>query len=66
MTQERVAGSAPTADVDADIALAPLLAALSSNYPNAPTADLKRAFEVAAHAHRDQFRKSGELYITHP
>ncbi len=43
-----------------------LKAALSSYHPN-PDMDLvDRAFEYADEHHREQFRKSGEPYITHP
>ncbi len=66
MTQERVVGAAQGSALDAEIVLAPLIATLQGNYPKAPSADIKRAYEVAAHAHRDQLRKSGEPYITHP
>lgn len=33
---------------------------------NFDTPKIKRAFEVANHAHKDQMRKSGEPYILHP
>ena len=65
MTQDRVLGSVQSA-VEIESALAPLISTLQGTYPNAPTADLKRAYEVASHAHRHQLRKSGEPYITHP
>ena len=34
--------------------------------PLAQVARVRRAYEVGAHAHREQKRKSGEPYITHP
>ena len=37
-----------------------------SRHPKAPTTLITRAYEVAHDAHRDQRRKSGEAYITHP
>jgi GTP pyrophosphokinase len=46
--------------------MAPLLGTFRARHPKADTARIIRAYEVAAAAHRDQVRKSGELYITHP
>jgi GTP pyrophosphokinase len=37
-----------------------------ANHPKADFAIVERAFMVAEEAHRDQKRKSGEPYITHP
>ncbi len=37
-----------------------------SRHPKAPTGLITRAYEVAAVAHRNQLRKSGEAYIHHP
>ncbi len=39
---------------------------LQSYLPLAQIALVRRAYEVGAHAHREQKRKSGEPYITHP
>jgi guanosine-3',5'-bis(diphosphate) 3'-pyrophosphohydrolase len=39
---------------------------LQSYLPLAQVALVRRAYEVGAHAHREQKRKSGEPYITHP
>ncbi|GAA1573718.1 hypothetical protein GCM10009678_65430 [Actinomadura kijaniata] len=47
-------------------AVAPLLAAHRAAYPGADEAALLRGYEVAERLHRDQRRKSGAPYITHP
>lgn len=52
---------APTAEE-----VAPLVAAYRSHYPRASTALIVRSYELAADAHGEQTRKSGEPYITHP
>ncbi|WP_313920122.1 bifunctional (p)ppGpp synthetase/guanosine-3',5'-bis(diphosphate) 3'-pyrophosphohydrolase [Tahibacter sp.] len=39
---------------------------LQSYLPLAQIALVRRAYEVGAHSHREQKRKSGEPYITHP
>ena len=36
------------------------------NHPKAETSIIEKAFDVAEDAHRDQKRRSGEPYITHP
>ncbi len=36
------------------------------NHPKADNSVIERAFVVAEEAHREQKRKSGEAYITHP
>jgi GTP pyrophosphokinase len=46
--------------------LEPLLAAHRDLHPKADTKLLMRAYEVAEQAHRGQYRKSGDPYITHP
>ena len=46
--------------------LAPLLAAYRSRHPKAPVATITNAYQVAAEAHRNQLRSSGESYINHP
>src|SRR5581483_9235902 len=53
--------SAPTAEE-----IAPLVAAFRAMHPKASTVMIARAYEVAAEAHRQQVRKSGESYIHHP
>jgi (p)ppGpp synthase/HD superfamily hydrolase len=39
---------------------------LVERFPSAGTTLIKRAYLLAAVAHDGQFRKSGDLYITHP
>jgi guanosine-3',5'-bis(diphosphate) 3'-pyrophosphohydrolase len=51
---------------DDDDPVADLLRAHRAIHPRADVAVVRRAYEVAGHAHRDQRRKSGEPYITHP
>ena len=46
--------------------VAPVVAAYRSRHPKASTTTITRAYEVAATAHAEQFRKSGERYINHP
>ncbi|WP_081684016.1 RelA/SpoT family protein [Granulicoccus phenolivorans] len=46
--------------------LEPLFKVLKSNHPKADTAVVGRAYRTAEHYHRDQTRKSGDPYITHP
>ncbi|HET9547990.1 MAG TPA: bifunctional (p)ppGpp synthetase/guanosine-3',5'-bis(diphosphate) 3'-pyrophosphohydrolase [Desertimonas sp.] len=46
--------------------LAPLLAAYRHRHPKAPVATITNAYQVAAEAHRNQLRSSGESYINHP
>ncbi len=43
-----------------------LLAEFRRHHKKAPTNRIEKAFEMGALAHRDQKRKSGEPYITHP
>lgn len=44
----------------------PLLKTLRQYHPKADVRMLQRAYETAAYLHRDQKRRSGEPYITHP
>src|SRR5690606_944142 len=44
----------------------PLIAAHRALHPNADTKLLMRAYEIAEQAHRGQYRRSGDPYITHP
>ncbi|MBL8298042.1 MAG: bifunctional (p)ppGpp synthetase/guanosine-3',5'-bis(diphosphate) 3'-pyrophosphohydrolase [Rhodanobacteraceae bacterium] len=60
MSQQAPALSDPPAYVRA------LEEKLHSYLPLAQVAIVRRAYEVGAHAHREQKRKSGEPYITHP
>ncbi|MCP2253945.1 GTP pyrophosphokinase [Prauserella aidingensis] len=46
--------------------LEPLAAIHRELHPSADLALLQRAYDVAEHLHRDQRRKSGDPYITHP
>lgn len=67
MSEEQAAVIARTESASGNSAvLAPLLASLHAIHPDAPTAEIERAYQVAGHAHRHQKRKSGEPYITHP
>jgi len=49
-----------------DEEVAPVIAAFRERHPKASTALITRAYELAADAHREQSRKSGEPYIHHP
>ena len=57
----RLAGSRPSYPE-----LDPLLRTLRKYHPKADTRLVERAYEMAAYLHRDQKRRSGEAYITHP
>jgi guanosine-3',5'-bis(diphosphate) 3'-pyrophosphohydrolase len=57
----RLAGSRPSYPE-----LDPLLRTLRKYHPKADTRVIERAYEMAAYLHRDQKRRSGEAYITHP
>jgi guanosine-3',5'-bis(diphosphate) 3'-pyrophosphohydrolase len=46
--------------------LAPLLTAYRSRHRKAPVTTITNAYQVAAEAHRNQLRSSGESYINHP
>ncbi len=46
--------------------LEPLFRAVRTNHPKADLALLERAYVTAERMHREQRRKSGEPYITHP
>jgi guanosine-3',5'-bis(diphosphate) 3'-pyrophosphohydrolase len=46
--------------------VAPLVAAFRAQHPKASVTSISRAYEVASHAHSEQWRKSGERYINHP
>lgn len=67
MSEEKAAVIARTDGAGGPAAvLAPLFASLHAIHPDAPTTEIEHAYQVAAHAHRHQKRKSGEPYITHP
>src|SRR6516225_1693983 len=46
--------------------LEPLIKTVRANHPKADIRLIDRAYEVAAHWHAGQLRKSGDPYITHP
>ncbi|PSK97657.1 GTP pyrophosphokinase [Murinocardiopsis flavida] len=46
--------------------LEPLIKTVRATHPKVDVRLVERAYEVAAHYHRDQRRKSGDPYITHP
>ncbi len=46
--------------------LAPLLTSYRRRHPRAPVDMINRAYNMAAEAHRNQTRSSGESYIFHP
>ncbi|MFC4913569.1 RelA/SpoT family protein [Actinomadura gamaensis] len=46
--------------------LEPLIKTVRNTHPKADLRQIERAYDVAAHYHRDQKRKSGDPYITHP
>ncbi|GAA3748496.1 GTP pyrophosphokinase [Spinactinospora alkalitolerans] len=46
--------------------LEPLIKTVRATHPRVDVRLIERAYEVAAYHHRDQKRKSGDPYITHP
>jgi GTP pyrophosphokinase len=46
--------------------LEPLIKTIRATHPKADIRVVERAYDVAAYWHRDQKRKSGDPYITHP
>ncbi|MGE0877572.1 MAG: bifunctional (p)ppGpp synthetase/guanosine-3',5'-bis(diphosphate) 3'-pyrophosphohydrolase [Acidimicrobiia bacterium] len=46
--------------------VAPVVSVFRTYHPKANPSIIVRAYEVAAYAHRDQLRRSGERYINHP
>src|SRR4051794_6499718 len=46
--------------------LEPLFRSVRANHPKADLALLERAYRTAEHLHRNQMRKSGDPFITHP
>ena len=46
--------------------LEPLIKTIRAHHPKADVRTVERAYEIAAHWHKDQKRKSGDPYITHP
>jgi hypothetical protein len=59
-------GHPSLARVSAPDPLAGLRVALRTARPDADVDLLQRAYDVAAHCHQGQFRRSGDPYITHP
>ena len=55
-------GTAPVASPD----LEPVLRTLHQYHPKSDTRVVWRAYQTAGYLHRDQRRRSGEAYITHP
>jgi guanosine-3',5'-bis(diphosphate) 3'-pyrophosphohydrolase len=49
-----------------DPVLEPLFRSVRANHPKAELREVERAYRVAAYHHRNQRRRSGEPYITHP
>src|SRR5215831_10509435 len=49
-----------------DAELAPLVNAYLERHRRGDTAMIEHAYEIARDAHREQVRRSGEPYITHP
>jgi GTP diphosphokinase / guanosine-3',5'-bis(diphosphate) 3'-diphosphatase len=49
-----------------DSVLQPLVDRFQARHPRADTALIEHAYAVARDAHRDQVRRSGDAYITHP
>jgi GTP diphosphokinase / guanosine-3',5'-bis(diphosphate) 3'-diphosphatase len=46
--------------------LEPLFRAIRTNHPKADLTLIERAYRTAEHLHRNQMRKSGDPFITHP
>ena len=46
--------------------LEPLIKSIRSTHPKTDVRSVERAYEIAAYHHRDQRRRSGDPYITHP
>src|SRR5262245_12193935 len=46
--------------------LVPLLEAYRARHPKADTSLIRRAYDTAESLHRDQVRRPGESYISHP
>src|SRR5215471_2431918 len=49
-----------------DVEVAPLVTRYRERHRRADSGLIEQAFELARDAHREQVRRSGEAYITHP
>src|SRR4051812_8421340 len=49
-----------------DVEVAPLVQAFAERHRRSDTGMIEAAFDLARNAHREQVRRSGEPYITHP
>jgi GTP pyrophosphokinase len=58
--------SQPSTNEPVDALLGGLLDRYRERHPKASTELIERAYAVAREAHRDQVRRSGDAYITHP
>ncbi|RYG49167.1 bifunctional (p)ppGpp synthetase/guanosine-3',5'-bis(diphosphate) 3'-pyrophosphohydrolase [bacterium] len=58
--------SAPLSPMEIPACREPLVAALDRSRRESDRERILAAYELAAYAHREQWRKSGEPYITHP
>ena len=56
----------PRTSTTASPVLEPLIRSIRLTHPKADTRAIQRAYDIAEHHHRLQFRKSGDPYITHP
>lgn len=60
----RIAGSSRAVSTNSE--LDPVLRSLRQFHPKSDTRQVWKAYQVAASLHKDQFRRSGESYISHP
>ena len=65
MTSSHSSSTDPTSVKD-PVGIERLIEKVSKYLSQEDVAMIRRAFELAEHAHRHQFRSSGEPYITHP
>lgn len=62
----RMAGQTAVTGGHSKAVLEPLLASLRLNHPKSDLRVIGQAYDFAENAHRGQYRKSGDRYITHP
>ena len=55
-----------TIETEPEVHLARVKEEFVTRYPGADTANIQRAYEIAASAHAGQMRRSGHPFITHP